>query len=492
MASMSRREFLRSAAAARLRRAPLSRIAAQEENKPLNFVFILMDDMGWGDPGCYGSPFYETPNIDALAKQGVRFTTAYAAAPACSPTRASIMTGKYPARLHLTDWLPGAGIAPRFKLNRPEILQHLPLEEVTIAEALKQKGYLCANIGKWHLGGEGFLPENQGFDVNVAGTSAGMPKSYFHPTWSGKALRSPSQWNKGLFYPPIDDDPPPPGGPDEYLTDRLCDEAVSFIDENKSKPFFLLLANYAVHIPIEAKEEITAKYQAKARPDQIHNNPVYAAMIESVDQGVGRVMAVLEKHGIADRTVVIFTSDNGGLDVSQGPNTPATSNHPFRAGKGRLYEGGVREPLIVRWPGVVEPGRVCDEMVCSNDFYPTVVEMAGIKGRPNGEIDGKSLVPLLKEGKPLHRDTLYWHYPHYSGQGGRPSSAIRCGDMKLIEHFEDGRIELFDLKADIGETNDLAAKMPEKAEELQKKLLKWRKSVKAQMAVPNPDYTPPE
>ncbi|MDO8683748.1 MAG: sulfatase [Armatimonadota bacterium] len=475
MGSMSRREFIKCAAATGMA-APLSKFAekaeAGVENKPLNFVFVLMDDMGWGDLGCYDSPFYETPNIDKLAKEGVRFTNAYAASSVCSPTRASIMTGKHPARLHLTDWLPGAPIAPHFKLNKPEILQHLPLEEVTIAEALKQKGYVCANIGKWHLGGNEFLPENQGFDVNVGGTASGMPRSYFYPAWGNN--------------------PPLVGQPGEYLSDRLSNEAVGFIKNNKDKPFFLILSHHAVHIPIEAKESIIAKYKAKARPDQIHNNPVYAAMIESVDQGIGRIMSTLEALGIADNTVFMFTSDNGGLHVKQGANTPATSNHPLRAGKGHLYEGGIREPLIINWPGVVNAGRVCDEMVCSNDFYPTILEMAGVSGKPNGEIDGISLVPLLKKGKSLKRDTLYWHYPHYCVQGGAPSGAVRCGDMKLIEYFEDNRLELFDLKNDIGETTDLSAKMPEKVKELHAKLIEWRKSVNAQMPVPNPDYVEPK
>lgn len=434
----------------------------------LNFVFILIDDMGASDLACCGSPFYETPNIDRLAVDGVRFTNAYAAAPACSPTRASIMTGKYPARLHLTDWLPGAGLAPHYRMNRPEINQHLPLDEVTIAEALKPLGYMCANIGKWHLGGDGFLPQDQGFDVNIAGTEAGMPSSYFHPfpDWRGKPLIS--------------------GREGEYLTDLLSDAAIGFIDEHSDEPFFLMLSHYAVHIPIQAKPEVTAKYEAKADPDCYHNNPVYAAMIESIDEGVGRIVARLEELGIADHTVIVLTSDNGGLDTPQGPHTPATSNYPFRAGKGRLYEGGVREPLLVVWPGVVKPGSVSDAMVCSNDFLPTLVEMAG--GECGVPVDGLSLVPHLRDGAKIERDTLYWHYPHYSGQGGRPSGSIRRGNMKLIEHFEDGRLELFDLEKDISEEHDLAAEMPLVVRELHDSLIEWRNSVDAQMAVPNPEY----
>jgi arylsulfatase A-like enzyme len=447
---------------------PASAKAPARAARP-NVVFILIDDMGWRDLGCYGSTFYRTPNIDRLAATGVRFTNGYAACPVCSPTRASILTGKYPARLHLTDWLPGRSDRPSQKLLRPQIRMHLPLEEVTLAEALKPRGYVSASIGKWHLGGPPYYPEKQGFDVNVGGTQTGSPPGgYFNfktPTLTARDGQ-------------------------EYLTDRLTEEAERFIERNQDRPFFLYLAHYAVHIPLQAKQEMVTKYREQAKPGEGQNNPIYAAMVESVDQGVGRVLRKLEALEIADRTVVIFTADNGGLSVKEGPNTPATSNAPLRAGKGYLYEGGIREPFLIRWPGVTQAGTVCDVPVCSIDFYPTVLEMTGAGAGPKQTIDGVSLVPLLKRSGPLSREALYWHYPHYSNQGGKPGGAVRRGDDKLIEFYEDGRLELYDLGNDPGEKNDLAAARPEKARELHALLRAWRKSVDAQMPIPNPDYRP--
>ncbi|HEV3203019.1 MAG TPA: sulfatase [Gemmataceae bacterium] len=453
---------------------PVSRppsLAKDAAQPKLNFVFILIDDMGWKDVGCYGSTFYKTPNIDRLAAQGMRFTDGYAACPVCSPTRASIMTGKYPARLHLTDWLPGRTDRPSQKLLRPNFRQYLPLEELTIATALKPLGYVSASIGKWHLGGKPYYPEQHGFDLNVGGTERGSPPSYFFP-----------YKNPNFSIPTL------PGGLEgEYLTDRLTEEAEKFIDKNKDKPFFLYVAHYAVHIPLQAKKDILAKYQAEAKPGDEQNNPIYAAMIESVDQSVGRVMQKLEDLRNADRTVIFFTSDNGGLSVKEGPNTPSTSNAPLRAGKGYLYEGGIREPLLIRWAGTVKAGSVCNVPVSSVDFYPTILEMAGL---PKKQVDGVSLVPLLKQTGDLKRDALYWHYPHYSNQGGKPGSAIRKGDYKLIEFYEDGKLELYNLKEDIGEKTDLASKMPQKAKEMREMLNEWRKAVDAQMPTPNPDYKP--
>jgi arylsulfatase A-like enzyme len=441
---------------------------ADETTRP-NFVFILIDDMGWRDLGCYGSTFYETPNIDRLTSQGMRFTNAYAAAPVCSPTRASILTGKYPARLHLTDFLSGRADRPSQKLLRPKALQYLPLEEVTIPRALKPLGYVSASIGKWHLGREPYYPEKHGFDVNIGGTDTGSPPGgHFH-------FRTPTLIARS---------------DDEYLTDRLTEEAEKFIEKNKDKPFFLYLSHYAVHIPLQAKQALIAKYQAKATTMPGQHNAIYAAMVESVDEGVGRVMSKLDDLHLSQRTVVFFMSDNGGLSAHEGPNTPATSNVPLREGKGFLYEGGIREPLIIKWPGATKPGSVCDVPVSSIDFYPTILEMAGGKADPPQVIDGVSLVPLLKQTGGWKRETLYWHYPHYSNQGGKPSGAIRRGDFKLIEFYEDGRLDLYDLSKDVGEQNDLTTKEPEKTKQLHALLVGWRKSVDAQMPTMNPKYEP--
>lgn len=436
------------------------------KSKP-NFIFILIDDMGWRDLGCYGSTFHQTPHVDKLAAQGMRFTDAYAACPVCSPTRAGILTGKYPARLHLTDWLPGRTDRPSQKLLRPHFRQFLPLEEVTLARALKPLGYVSASIGKWHLGNEPYYPPQHGFDVNAGGTQAGSPR-YF-------GFKSPTLTARN---------------DEEYLTDRLAEEAVTFIEKNKDKPFFLYLPHYAVHIPLQAKKEIVAKYQAAVKPGDAQNNPIYAAMIESMDDSVGRILKKLDDLKIADRTVIFFTSDNGGLSVKEGPNTPATSNAPLQKGKGYLYEGGIREPLIVKWPGITNPGSTCTVPVSSVDFYPTILEMADRRPDPRQTIDGESLVPLLNRSGDLKRGAIYWHYPHYSNQGGKPGGAIREGDHKLIEFYEDGKLELFNLKDDIGEQTNLARQMPEKVEQMHAKLKEWRKAVGAQMPIPNPDYKP--
>ncbi len=440
----------------------------------LNFVFILMDDLGWTDMSCYGSKFYQTPNIDRLAAQGMRFTDAYAACPVCSPTRASIMTGKYPARLHLTDWLPGRADRASQKLLRPVINQQLPLEEITLAEALKPAGYVTGAIGKWHLGGKGFSPLEQGFDVNVAGNHAGSPASYFAP------YKNASGSIPGLE-----------GAPEgEYLTDRLTSEAEKFIETNKDRPFFLYLAHYAVHIPLQAKKDLIAKYQQTPPPaGSTHTNAVYAAMVQSMDESVGRVLKKLDDLQLAGRTVVIFTSDNGGLNVKEGPFTPSTSNAPLREGKGYLYEGGIREPLIVRWPGVIQPGSLCSTPMSSVDYFPTICEIAGVKPASK-DVDGLSIVPLLRQTGAPKRDSLFWHYPHYCNQGAHPGGAVRMGDFKLIESYEDGHLELYNLKEDLSETKNLADAEPLRASQMQKKLDDWRIAVKAQMMLPNPTYSP--
>jgi arylsulfatase A-like enzyme len=426
-----------------------------------NFVFILIDDLGWTDLSCYGSKFYETPNLDRLAAQGMRFTSAYTAAPLCSPTRASIMTGKHPARLHLTNYLFGQRWPETSPLQPVDWQLGLPLDEVTLAQALKNAGYRTGIIGKWHLGK--MPPEKYGFDVNIDGGARGSPPGYFN--------------KKG-----------------EYLTDVHTAAAEQFITENKDRPFFLYLAHYTVHIPLQAKKDLTAKYEAKAKASppagpvfgedggkkvrKLQNHAVYAAMIESMDQSVGRVMKKLRELDLDHNTVVIFFSDNGGLCSAEGE---PTSNLPLRLGKGWLYEGGIRVPLIVRWPGHTRPGSTCPVPMISDDFYPTLLEIVGLPPQPKQHVDGVSIVPLLKESGTLKRETLYWHYPHYSNQGGTPSGAVRHGDLKLVEYYEDGRTELYDLKNDLGERTNLAAKMPGRLQELRGLLNAWRRSVGAQM-----------
>jgi len=460
-------------------------------SKKPNFVFFLIDDLGWTDVGCFGSRFYETPNIDRLASQGMKFTDAYAACPVCSPTRGSILTGKYPARLGITQWIGGP--------DQPTEYKHfLDLEEVTIAEALKDAGYATAFVGKWHLGNKPYYPTAQGFDVNIGGDSSGSPPTYFYPYKGG---------NRAL------EEMPAGGDEGEYLTDRLTDESLKWLDANRDKPFLLYLSHYAVHTPIQSKRELMDKYKTKAeklpatdgpkftpvygkyRTRMVQDDAAYAGMVQSVDESVGRVMGKLEELGVADNTIVIFMSDNGGLST-QASEAP-TSNLPLRAGKGWLYEGGIREPMIIKWPGVVQPGSECAEPVTSMDFYPTMLEMAGLRLRPEQHVDGVSLVPLLRREGKLSRKAIYWHYPHYHGSGSRPSGAVRAGDYKLIEWYENGAVELYNLRDDISEKEDLAdlprpagpgtaGKMPQKAAELKAMLAEWRKQVSAKMPASGP------
>ena len=455
-------------------------LTANKTNKKLNFVFFLIDDLGWTDVGCYGSSFYETPNIDKLASEGMRFNEAYAACPVCSPTRGSILTGKYPARLGITQWIGGS--------NEPTEYRHyMALEEVTIAEALKSEGYATGFVGKWHLGNKPYYPEHQGFDINIGGDSSGAPPTYFYPY---------KKRNRAL------EEMPPGGKKGEYLTDRLTDESLKFLEANKDRPFLLYLSHYAVHTPIGSKAALTDKYKAKAakipatgrsrfvpvygryKTRQVQDNPAFAGMVQSVDESVGRVMKKLEEMGVADNTVVIFMSDNGGLSTV--PREAPTSNLPLRAGKGWLYEGGIREPMIIKWPGVVRRSSVCREPVTSTDFYPTMLEMAGLPLMPEQHVDGVSLMPLLKNEGKLKRKAIYWHYPHYHGSGNRPSGAVRAGDYKLIEWYEDNSVELYNLRNDMGEKHDLAKEMPEKAAELRSMLGKWRRQMKAKMPALGP------
>ena len=456
-----------------------------------NFIFILIDDLGWVDLGCYGSGFYETPNLDRLAADGMRFTDAYAACPVCSPTRASILTGKYPATVQITNYIPGAA---KGRLLSAPYLHYLPPGEKTVAAALKDAGYATWHVGKWHLGEQEYWPRHHGFDVNVGGWTAGGPRSYFSP-----------------YHNPM-----LPDGPEgEYLTDRLTDEAIRLIDQNDGRPFFLNLWYYAVHVPIQAKPRLVAKYEVKAaelgldetdpfevgehfpcehKKDQrvvrrlFQSDPGYAAMVQSLDENIGRLLGALERCGLADDTVVIFTSDNGGLATAEGS---PTCNAPLSEGKGWMYEGGTREPLIVKWPGVTAPGGLCGAAVTSPDFYPTILEIAGLDPIPSQHTDGASFAGLLRGADRLDREAIFWHYPHYANQGGTPGCSVRAGGHKLIEFFEDRRTELYDLRADVGEDNDLSQADPATAARLRAMLHDWLEHVDAKIPQPNPDYTPP-
>ena len=432
----------------------------------VNFIFILSDDLGVMDIGCFNpKTFYETPHIDSIAKKGMRFMQGYAACPVCSPTRGSIMTGKYPPRFGITDYI-GA--------NRPGKLlpapnkNHLELENITIAERLRDAGYSNFFAGKWHLGNDEFSPAHRGFPTDLVGKN-----QFFYPPGS---------------VPNPKDDP--------KTTDRIADSAVKFIGENKNKPFFAYLPFLSVHIPVGARADLIAKYQKKkesagadswgqeldSKVRLVQNRADYAAMLEQMDLAIGRVLKAVDDAGIADRTVVIFMSDNGGLATAEGH---PTSNLPLRGGKGWPYEGGVREPLIIFWPGVTTGGTTCDTPVISTDFFPTMLEMAGLPLNPKQHKDGVSLVPLLRNQSIADRP-LFWHYPHYGNQGGRPFTSIREGDFKLIEWHEGSILELFNVKEDISEKNNLAKSDPARATKMHEKLIEWRKSVGALMPTPNP------
>jgi arylsulfatase A len=436
-----------------------------------NFVFILIDDMGWADGECLGSKFYQTPNLNRLASQALKFTSAYASCAVCSPTRAAIMTGKAPARLHITDWIPGEGTPKQSRFRVPAWQQHLPLEEVTLAEALKGLGYATASIGKWHLGGTNFFPQDQGFDVNVAGGHIGHPASYFWPYGKpGVSHRVPGLAEQG-------------GQAGEYLTDRLTDEALRFIEASKDKPFFLYLAHYAVHAPLMGKEKLVEQSGERAGAGG-QSNKVYAAMMQSVDESVGRILKKLDDLDLAERTVVVFTSDNGGAVHFGKP--AATSNGPLRMGKGYAYEGGLRVPLLIKVPGKTRGGSGCGVPVVSHDWFPTLLELAGAeKAASRTALDGVSMVPLLEGQNRLPRQELFWHYPHYwNGTNVTPYSVARIGDWKLIRFYEKDQDELYNLREDLSEKTDLAARRPEKRRELGARLEGWLKEVGAQMPVP--------
>ena len=431
---------------------------------------VPLADMGWTDGGCFGSKYYRTPNLDRLAASGMRFTQAYAACAVCSPTRAAIMTGKSPARLHLTDWIPGEPAPKESRFRLPDWQQHLPLEETTVAEALKQRGYNTAHVGKWHLGGPEYYPQHQGFDLNVAEGDIGHPASYFWPYGeTTNSHRVPGLAEQG-------------GSKGEYLTDRLTDEALKFIAANRDRPFYLQLAHYAVHAPLMGKAEEVEEFRQFPGADG-QSNVVYAAMLKSVDQSVARVLRQLDELGVADRTIVVFTSDNGGAVHFGQP--PATSNTPLRLGKGYAYEGGLRVPLIIKVPGMTRPGATCDWPVISMDFFPTLLELTGAdKAAYSSAVDGVSLVPLLRGDARLPRQELFWHYPHY-WNGGKvsPYSVARVGNWKLIRFYESGKEELYYLGDDLGEQRDLAGFHTGIRRELAQRLDRWLKEVGAQMPV---------
>ncbi len=450
-----------------------------------NIVFFLADDLGQRDLGCYGSTFYETPHLDRLASQGAKFTDAYAACPVCSPTRASIMSGQWPQRTGITDYI-GAPLKPDNWKRNTRLLpapytDRLALDTPTLAKSLKDAGYATFFAGKWHLGPEGWWPENQGFDFNFGGIDRGGPyggNKYFSPYGNPRLTDGP---------------------PGEHLPDRLATEAAKFIEDHKDRPFFAYFSFYDVHTPLMARDDLRKKYEEKrarlnlteewGREHErdvrlVQEHAVYAGMVEAMDLAVGKVLAKLDELGLSENTLVIFTSDNGGLSTSEGW---PTSNLPLRGGKGWMYEGGIREPLLIRWPTVIQAGSTIDTPVSSPDFFPTLLDVAGKPPQPNQVLDGASLLPVLKGGKVAER-SLFWHYPHYGNQGGAPSAAVRRGDWKLIEWQEDNRLELFNLANDIGEATDLAAQEPQRVASLRAELQAWQKQVGAKFPIPNPSY----
>lgn len=440
-----------------------------------NVVLIIADDLGWTDLACYGSKYYRTPNIDRLCRDGMKFTSAYTCGPNCAPTRACLLSGLYSPRHGIYTVNSGArGKEEHRRMIPVENRVTLDASYVTLAEAIKKAGFATAHAGKWHLGSPGEAgPKEQGFDYNFGGNHTGHPKGgYFSP------YRNPQL----------------PDGPEgENLTDRLSAEIDGFIREHKEHPFFVYLPYYAVHTPIQAKADLAAEYE-KRKPHGGHDNPKYAAMIETMDAGIGRILTTLDELDLTGETVVIFSSDNGGVGGYTAAGVKGaneiTSQAPLRGGKGMLYEGGVRVPLIVRWPGVVPPGSQSDEPLISVDFYPTLAEI--VDADTPDLLDGVSFAPILKDpSAELDREALYWHFPGYLQASGRqgtwrttPAGGIRCGDWKLLEFFEDGRLELYNLADDIGEENDLSETSPLKREELHRKLVEWRRRVNAPMPVP--------
>jgi len=452
-----------------------------------NVLFMLADDLGQRDLGCYGSTFYETPNLDRLAKEGARFTNGYAACPVCSPTRAAVQTGRWPQRTGITDYI-GSPLKPELWKRNTILLpapysDRLAHEEITMAEMMKGAGYATFFAGKWHLGMEGWYPEDQGYDINMGGVEKGGP------------------YGPGKYFTPYANPRLPDGPSGEHLADRLAAETCKFIEVNKGRPFFAFHAFYDVHTPLSAKKELEAKYAAKreklglapkfGREEPrdvrlVQEHVTYAAMIEAMDTAVGAILAKLEALGLAQNTLVIFTSDNGGLSTSEGS---PTSNLPLRGGKGWLCEGGIREPLLIRWPAVMKAGQTIDTPVCSPDYFATLMDVAG--GKTTSKIDGVSLRPLLEGTGDLPERALCWHYPHYGNQGGAPGAAIRRGDWKLIWWFEKPREpELYNLRDDLSETKNLAAQEPKCVKTMLAELQAWQKDVGAVMPTKNPVYDP--
>lgn len=437
----------------------------QSLKKQPNVILFLVDDLGWTDASCFGSDLYQTPNIDKLATEGMRFSNGYASCTVCSPTRASIITGKYPARLHLTDWIEGHQ-RPYAKLKVPKWNQKLDLKEVTMAEMFQKNGYKTIHLGKWHLGEDAkYWPEHQGFDVNIGGFSAGSPKAdggygYFSP------YNNPRMEN---------------GTKGEYLTERLAKEAVGFIKKNKNHPFFMNLWLYNVHMPLQAKQTLIDKYKSLVKKGMTHQNATYAAMVEHMDTALGSVMKVLKDTGLEENTILVFHSDNGG-------HLKPTSNKPLRSGKGDFYEGGVRVPLIFKWPNQIKAGAVSKELAISADLMPTLLGLVNNQKELPKDIDGVDLSPVLLRNKSVNREAIYWHYPHYHLGGAEPYSAIRKGDWKLIQLYENNALQLYNLKEDIGETKNLIDENPKKAKELLAALNAWKIKVNAQMPTLNPNY----
>ena len=448
-------------------KAEKSEQVEKSNNKP-NVVFLLVDDMGWKDLAIYGSDFYETPNIDRLAEMGTRFTNAYTPNPVCSPTRAAILTGKYPSRVGVTDWIPGDDPQDR-KLKGPEDLHELPLEENTIAETLKANGYKTFFAGKWHLGGEGNLPTDQGFDINKGGYHYGQPPGGYYAPYKNKKLQD--------------------GPAGEYLTDRLTNESIQFMEENKEEPFYLHLAFYTVHTPIQANKEYIEKFQKKKeqleekepliKKDgrgytvQNQSNEAYASMIYSLDKNVGKLLNKLDSLELTDNTLIVFTSDNGGLTtLGHRRSTPPTSVKPLKAGKGWAYDGGIRVPFIIKPPGDKPSEKTFDEPVISMDLYPTILDYLDIKKIPEQHKDGESLYALIEKNEKPAREALFFHYPHYHTSGWTPGSALRKGDWKMIHFYENDTYELYNLKDDIGEKNDVSQQHPEKLDSLKQDLKK--------------------
>ena len=440
-----------------------------------NILVFLVDDLGYMDIGANNPDcFYDTPNVNRLAESGMRFTDGYAANPVCSPTRYSLMTGKYPSRVDATNFFSGKRSG---KFEPAPLNDCMPLDEITIAQVLRAKGYATFFAGKWHLGkSEEYYPQNRGFDINMGGTSGGGP-------YSGNKYFSPFK-NPQL-------QPDSPEG--DHLPDRLARETAQFIAANKDRPFFAYLAFYSVHVPLMGRPDLVEKYTQKAKtitgeqfadeetvwgPKQrkvriLQNHPVYGAMVEAMDQAVGKVLDQLEASGVADNTLIVFTSDNGGVSTSEGS---PTSNLPLRGAKGWVYEGGIREPWIIRYPGVTQPGSICSEPICSIDLFPTLA--AAVGADIEHDIDGLNLMPALQR-RQLAQRPLFWHYPHYSNQGGFPGGAIRQGHFKMIERYEDGRVHLYDLQNDISERNDLAQDQPERVTQMRERLHRWYRSVDA-------------